>query len=316
MGLRTTVLVAACLGAIACSDEAEPTRASWVPPPPLGACLDTNQARQQVGSARVEGRVEEVGLGMPDPADTASCPLGGTLKFGPPGLGDAELLAQVSWLRVRDAENRSFVLSALAEGFVFPLAAGDLVSAEIDVRYLGFVMAMTSFEVRAADGSLLYWAGSGTRLDDLDPPDEVVLSTGHVEAELESECVSSYLVRALNVQADGMTVLVPNRARVQAGRWMVVNARLEEQTGMTRCPDAYADHIEVAVWPRTAQVQSSGGIGGPCYAELGITQAEGAPQILCLPDGTLSRECGASPPCPAHSQCVQGLCRPRASSDF
>lgn len=127
MALRATVMVTAFAGVSACADGGDGPRGSVTPqPPPLGACLDASGATQPVGSASVEGRVEEVGLGMPDPARMDGCPFGGTLRFGPPSLGDAALLAQVSWLRFRDADNQAIVLSALAEGSAFPLVPGDM----------------------------------------------------------------------------------------------------------------------------------------------------------------------------------------------
>lgn len=316
MGLRATVTVIAFAGISACDDGDEETQGSGIlPPPPLGACLDANGEAESVGSARFEGRVEEVGLGIPDPTGTDSCPFRGTLRFGPPGFGDAALLAQVSWLRVRNADDEDVVVSVLAEGFAFPLGPGDLVRGDINVRSIGFGAEVTSFEARAADGSLLYWAGFGMRLTDIESPIEVLLSTGEVEAEIEDECVGSYRVRALAVSVDGIEVSVPSRGRVEAGPWMVVNALFREQTGMTVCPDAFADQIQVAVWNRSAQARDDGGIGGPCYADLPIEHFEGAPQYLCLPDGTLSRQCAASTPCPGASQCVEGLCRPPASTD-
>jgi hypothetical protein len=284
-------------------------------PPPLGACLDTNRAMRPVRSARFEGQVEEVGLGMPNPGRTDGCPLGGDLRFGPPSGSDPDLLAQTSWLRLRDAEAREIVLSALAEGFAFPLGSGDSVRGEIHVEPTMFSPDVNSFEARADDGSLLYWTASGGRLTDIEPPSEIVLSTGEVESEIEDDCVGSYRVRALDVSVDNIAVSAPSRARVEAGPWMVVNALFQEQTGMTVCPDAFADRIQVAVWARNAQVRDNGGIGGPCYADLPIEHAEGAPQYLCLRDGTLSRECAASPPCPGASQCVERLCRPAASTD-
>ena len=305
----------ALVGAAACADDREGTRGSGLgQPPPLGACLDANEGTPSAGSSRFEGRVEEVGLGMPDPTDTDGCPLGDTLRFGLPGLGDAALLAQVSWLRVRNADDQGIVVSALAEGFAFPLGPGDLVRGEINVRSIGLGAEVTSFEARRADGSLLYWVGSGTRLTDIEPPSEIALSTGEVEAEVDDECVGSYRVRALAVNIDGVEVSVPSRGRVEAGPWIVVNAQFQEQTGMTVCSDAFADRIQVAAWTRDAQVRDNGGIGGPCYAALPIEQAEGAPQYLCLADGTLSRQCGTSPPCPGDSQCLEGLCRPSAST--
>lgn len=276
--------------------------------------MQVKQGMSRAGSARLEGRVEQVGFGTPDPAGTQGCPFGGTLRFGPPGVGSAALLAQVSWLRVRDADDQDIVVSVLAEGFAFPLGPGDLVRGEINVASRGFNAEVTSFEARGADGSLLYWVGSGTHLTDIEPPREIVLSPGEVEAEVDDEC-ASYRVRALAVNVDGIGVLVPSRGRVDAGPWIVVNALFREQTGRSVCPDYLADRIQVAVWTRDGQVRESGGIGGPCYAALPIEQAEGAPQYLCLPDGTLSRQCAASTPCPGDSLCVEGLCRAAASTE-
>lgn len=314
--MRATITVAALVGASACADGAEVSRERQAASPPaLGACIEADGAMQPLGSAEVEGEVEEVGLGMPTPASTGGCPFGGTLQLGAPGLGDAPLLAQVSWARVRDATNRSVVLSALAEGFAFPLRPGDRVRARLDLRSVGFGGDVASFEARTADGSLVFWLGFATRLAELEPPSEVALSAGDVEAELEDECVESYRLRALNVDVDGSTVAVPSGARIDVGPWSVVNAGLQEQTGDAVCADAIRDQLRVALWPRTAQVRDSGGIGGPCYAHLPIEQAEGKPQYLCLPDATLSRQCASSSPCPAGSRCVEGLCRRPASVD-
>jgi hypothetical protein len=316
VSLQATVMALAVVGASACDNGTEETWGSGIPlPPPLGACLDANEGTQSAGLARFEGRVEEVGLGMPPPAGTEGCPLGDTLRFGPPGLGDAALLAQVSWLRVRNADDRDIVVSALAEGFAFPLRPGDLVRGEINVRSIGFGAEVNSFEARGADGALLYWVGSGTRLTDIEPPSEIVLSAGEVEEEVDDDCVGSYRVRALAVNVDGIGVSVPSRGRVQAGPWFVVNALFQEQTGMTVCPDAFADRIQVAVWTRDGQVPDNGGIGGPCYASLPIEQAEGVSPYLCLPDGTLSRQCAASTACPGESRCVEALCRPSLSTE-
>lgn len=229
MALRATVMALAFMATSACDDGAEDNSETGIPrPPPLGACLDARGTRD-VGSARFEGVVTEVGLGMPDPASTEGCPLRG-LRFGPQGLGDAALLAQVSWLRIRDADDQDIVVSALAEGFAFPVGPGEVVRGEVDVRSIAFGTEVTSFEARAADGSLLYWTASGSRLSDIEPPDEIVLSTGEVEAELDDACVGSYRVRALAVNVDGFTVSVASRDRVEAGPWMVVNALFEEQT--------------------------------------------------------------------------------------
>lgn len=105
MRLGATAVVIHFLGTFACADGADGAAESGARrPPPIGACLDAYEVMQVAGSARFEGQVEEVGLGMPNPTRTRDCPLGGALRFGPPGLGDASLLAQVSWLRVRDAE--------------------------------------------------------------------------------------------------------------------------------------------------------------------------------------------------------------------
>jgi hypothetical protein len=316
MSLRATLIALAVVLASACEDGPEERRGTGVPlPPPLGACVEADEEMSSAGSARFEGRVEEVGFGMADPASREGCPFGDTLKFGPPGVGNAELLAQVSWLRVRNADDREIVVSALAEGFAFPLRPGDLVRGEINVRPIGFNAEVSSFEARGADGSLLYWSGSGPGLTDIVPPPEVVLASGAVEAEVEDECVGSYRVRALAVNADGIEVSVPSGGRVEAGPWMVVNAVFHEQIGMTVCLDSGADRIQVAVWARGAQVRENGGIGGPCYAAQPIEQAEGAPEYVCLPDGTLSRQCAASTRCPAESLCVEGLCRPASSTE-
>jgi hypothetical protein len=214
--------------------------------------------------------------------------------------------------RVRDAANRETVVSALAEGFVFPLAPGDVVRARIDVEPIGFGVEANAFEARRADGALMFWVGSGPRLADLEPPSEVGFSAGAVEAEVEDECVGSYRIQSLDVSVDGMTVSVPSGTRVEVGRWMVVNAVAQEQTGMTVCPDAFADRVQVALWTLDGQVPETGGMGGPCYADLPIEQALGDPQFRCLPDGTLTRECAASEPCPGASQCVAGFCRSSA----
>jgi hypothetical protein len=259
-------------------------------------------------STSVEGRVEEVALGMADPEDILACPSFGTLHFGDPS-GAPDQLAQTSWLRVRDAANREIVVSALAEGFAFPLAPGDVVRARIDVEPIGFGVEAAAFEARRADGALLFWAGFGPDLPSLEPPGEVQLSKGAVDAEIEDDCVGSYEVQSLNVTVDGRTVSVPSGARVEEGRWMVVNAVAQEQTGITVCPDAFAGRIEVAVWSLDGQVRETGGMGGPCYANLPIEQSEGAPQFRCLPDGTLTRECAASRRCPGVSECVEGFCR-------
>jgi hypothetical protein len=168
---------------------------------------------------------------------------------------------------------------------------------------------VASFEARAADGSLLFWVGFGNRLSDFEKPDEVVLSPGEVEAEVEDDCLGSYRSRALSVAVDGTTVSVPSGARVEAGPWVVLNAISTEQTGTPQCTDASGDLVRAAIWTRAAQVRDSGGIGGPCYTDVPIERVEGAPEYLCLPDGTLTRQCAASSPCPAESPCVDGLCR-------
>jgi hypothetical protein len=316
VSLQATVMALAVVGASACGDGPKRTRGSGIPlPPPLGACVDANDGAESAGSARFEGRVDEVGLGMPDPAGTNGCPFGDTLRFGPPGLGEAALLAQVSWVRIRNADDQDIVVSALAEGFAFPVGIGDLVRGEISVQSIGFGAEVNSFEARGADGSLLYWVGFGTRLSDIEPPSEIVLSTGEVEAEVDDECVGSYRVRALAVSVDGIGISVPSRGRVEVGPWIIVNALFQEQTGMTVCADAFADRIRVAVWTRDAQVRENGGIGGPCYAALPIEHAEGAPQYLCLPDGTLSRQCAASIPCPGDSRCLEAVCRPSSQTE-
>jgi hypothetical protein len=321
MGLRAAIIVAAFAGATACADSvigaddaigahsadgADEFRKTAAPPP-LGACIDSPGAMRFAESAHLEGQVEEVGLGLPDPGGEV-CPLSGTVRFGYPGLGDVASIAQTSWVRVRDAANQSVVLSAMAEGFAFPLAPGDSVQAQIDVRSISFNLQQNTFEARAGDGSLLFWVASGARLADLDPPKEVALSMGDVEEEIEF-CEGAYRVRTLNVEADGLQVSVPNGARVDVGPWTVVNALTYEQTVGPTCPDAYFDRISIAVWTRDARVRDTGGIGGPCYANLPIEQADKAPQWLCLPDGTLTLECSSSHPCPGESVCEDGLCR-------
>jgi hypothetical protein len=159
----------------------------------------------------------------------------------------------------------------------------------------------------------MFWAGSGPRRVDLEPPSEVGLATGAVEAGVEDDCVGSYQIRSLSVSVDEATVSVPSGARVEVGRWMVVNAVTQEQTGMTACPDAFADRVQVALWTLDGQVPEFGGMGGPCYPDVPLEQAEGAPRYRCLPDGTLTRECSASAPCRGVSACVTGFCR--ASAD-
>src|SRR4051812_49882699 len=105
------------------------------------------------------------------------------------------------------------------------------------------------------------------------------------------------------VDADGLHVSVPSGARMEVGKWTVVNAVTNEQTIGPTCPDAYLDQIRIAVWAQDARVRDTGGIGGPCYANLPIEQADKAPQWRCLPDGTLTLECSTSHPCPGESQC-------------
>jgi len=99
------------------------------------------------------------------------------------------------------------------------------------------------------------------------------------------------------------------------GRVEEAGLGMPDPAGTEGCPDAFADRIQVAVWARNAQVRDNGGIGGPCYAARPIEQAEGAPQYLCLSDGTLSRQCAASTPCPGDSRCAEGLCRPSSSTN-
>jgi hypothetical protein len=314
MGSRTVRGFLALAAGVACADGGDTPRGSGRPlPPPLGACIDALEGEQPPRSTGVEGRVEEVGLGLPSAGATDGCPLRSALRFGPPDFGGGALLAQTSWLRIRDAAEQETVVSALAEGFVFPLVAGDIVRARIDVEPIGFGVEANAFEARRADGALLFWLGSAPRLVDLEPPSEVGLSTGAVEAEIEDDCVGSYRIRSLSVSVDGTTASVPSGARVEVGRWMVVNAVTQEQTGMTACPDAFADRARVALWTLEGQVPEFGGMGGPCYPEVPLEQADGAPQYRCSPDGTLTRECSASAPCPGVSACVAGFCR--ASAD-
>lgn len=317
MGWRTTLL-AALVGSAACSESTlEPVNGvpppgdRRPPPPPLGACIGAVEvAPGPSRSASVEGRVEVVGLGAPDPEDLLACPWSGELHFGEPGFGTADEVAQTSWLRVRDADDRQLVVSAMAEGFAFPVEPGDVIRAEIDLEIIGFGAEVNSFEARSADGTLLFWLGAGLSLSDLAPPSEIALSMGAIDEEVEDDCVGSYQLRSLDVEVDATAASLRSRERAEVGPWMVVNAITREQTGMTVCPDAFADAIEVAVWTLDAQVPETGGMGGPCYASLPIAQSEGAPQFRCLPDGTLSRECGRSDPCPGVSECAGGLCVP------
>lgn len=312
--MQRATLLAALASGPACADgalqpvnERAPTRSMSPRPPPLGACLDTDDMGSPARAGMIEGRVEEVGLGLPDPAAMTGCPLRSGLLLGTP-LYEAPLLAQSSWLRVRDPAGRELTVSALAEGFEFPLTKGDVVRARIALEEIGFGVQANSFEARTGDGGLLFWIGSAPALSDLLPPVEVALSLGEVEAEIQDDCVGSYRTRSLDITIAGATLSVRSGARVEAGPWMLVNAVTQQQTGMTMCPDAFADRIQVAVWAREGQVPETGGMGGPCYADLPLEQAEGAPQYRCLPDGTLTRECGRSAACPGVSECVQGFC--------
>lgn len=313
---QAALLAAALAAGSACADNdlqpvngVVPSGPRQPPPPPLGACVDVGDGQHPPGSASIEGQVEAVGLGAPGPADYRACPLGGELRFGDPYDPSAEL-AQTSWMRLRDGDDREVVVSALAEGFAFPVAVGDAVRARIDVETIGFGAEVNSFEARSADGALLFWLGMGLRLSDLDPPSEVSVSPGAVDETVEDDCVGSYQLRSLDVVVNGAAVSPRSGARAELGPWMVVNALTREQTGMSVCPDAFADAIEVALWTLDGRVRETGGVGGPCYAQLPIGQSEGAPGYRCLPDGTLTRECGRSSPCPGVSECVAGLCAP------
>ena len=299
-------------GLLACGGGTDQqTGSEVVRPSPLGACLDsTPQPAQRRTSVFIEGRVREVGLGLADPSAAASCPLGGELRFGEPYLGDAGLLAQTSWMRIQGAAGDDVVLSVLVEGFALPLDPGDGIVARIDREPPGLGPDVASVELRTGDGALLLWIGAAARVADLAPPNEIVLSSGPVDSEVEDPCVGSYALRAVNVEVDGAEPFsVSSGGRDAVGPWSVVNAVTQEQTGATACADAFADQARIAVWARGADVLESGGIGGPCYGNLPIEHAVGAPQYLCMPDGTLSRDCSEAAPCPGVSLCDSGLCR-------
>ncbi|MET0413229.1 MAG: hypothetical protein ABW217_18125 [Polyangiaceae bacterium] len=292
--------------------------------PKLYACLDSRDVsardRNPDGTRIVElataGIIEEVGAGPPAGTAGGACPFVSLGDFGGSfSLEDLDLLAQQTWIRIREPSGEIITLSIIASGFRF----NDRVGEVVDLRYLatpaGFSPTQSWLELRRAGGALILWLSHSGRVEDLAGASDIERSVGAVDGEGSSECVTSWDRRRVNITLDGIHTSVGYRQQAAVGSWRVTNGGVVIQTGESRCADAYALSASLAIWNETDAVPYTSGIGGWCDAALTaeVGNYYDDKSFVCLEGegsrGYLSMSCESDEGCLPGSVCSVGFCR-------
>jgi hypothetical protein len=262
------------------------------------------------------GTIIEIGVGPPGPATDGTCPFIGRYYFGGSFfLEDLDLLAQQTWIRIREASGDTITLAIVASGFEFRDLVGEAVNLHFYTSLASFSPGPSWLELRRSDGALLLWLSHALRVEELLGASDVERSLGAVDGEDSGECVTSWERRRVNITLDGTHTSVGYRQQAAVGSWRVTNGGVVIQTGESRCDDAYALSASLAVWTAADTVAYTSGIGGWCdpalTAEVG-NYYDGK-SFVCLEgegsEGYLSMSCESDEGCLPGSACSEGLCR-------
>lgn len=272
-----------------------------------------------------EGSVEATGTGLPGPVSSIDCPFSlRPFAFGGVSSDDVDLLAQLSWLRIRDTDGNMSLIAVLVPGFSFVGTEGEAVSVRFHTEPQFFSPVQNWMELRRPDGSLLFWLSRAGSVADLLGADEIRRETGRVTATRGNQCISSWHEYDLDVTFGDERASIGTEQRVTVGSLAVTNGGVELQNaGSTGCPDAYVASAIAAAWPVELSVSRSSGIGGWCdptlteEARFGSFYAD--KDFTCLSESpgsaaSLSQPCQADADCIPGAQCNEALCRAACES--
>jgi len=155
----------------------------------------------------------------------------------------------VQWLQLEHDDGSLATLGVKADRFdLNQLSVGTELSYDFVSAAFNWSPSIGHLELRDASGTLLLWLAEGGRLEDVAPPAELSLDLGATTCWEASECVGGWQQNALVAEVGGDAAEVTPYATAELGGLHFVHGGFDEQTGPSKCPDAYVANIKVALW--------------------------------------------------------------------